>query len=116
MKAKILAVLLAAAALVWMALHVRIPYGTAAWQMAKPQASARKGETMNVSLPQGDVDINRAGEQELQKLAGVGPVLAEAIMAEREENGAFHYPEDLLNVKGIGDKVLEKMLEQLRLP
>ena len=52
----------------------------------------------------------------MQKLPGIGPVLAGEIIAEREKNGAFYYPEDLLNVKGIGEKSLEKMLEQFKLP
>jgi competence ComEA-like helix-hairpin-helix protein len=42
--------------------------------------------------------------EELQALYGIGPSLAQTIVEERETNGAFHYPEDLLNVKGIGEK------------
>ena len=37
-------------------------------------------------------------------------------MEEREKNGPFYYPEDLMNVKGIGEKTLEKLLPHIRLP
>ena len=116
MKAKILAALLLAVAIALTAAHLRMPHGTRSWHMDTPAAAARSGETMTIPMPNGDVDVNRAGLEELQKLAGVGPVLAGEIIAERERNGAYHYPEDLLNVKGVGEKTLEKMLEQLKLP
>lgn len=48
--------------------------------------------------------------------AGVGEVIAQRIIEEREENGPFYYPEDLMNVKGIGEKTLEKLLSHIRLP
>ena len=57
------------------------------------------------------VDINRATEEELTALPGIGPARAAAIVADREENGPFRYPEDLLRVPGIGEKTLEGLLE-----
>jgi len=48
------------------------------------------------------VDINRADATELQRLPGIGPVLASAIIEERRRNGLFEAPEDLLRVRGIG--------------
>lgn len=56
--------------------------------------------------PTGTVDVNTADEAALMGLPGVGVRLAEAIIAEREANGAYRYPEDLLAVKGIGAKKL----------
>ena len=53
---------------------------------------------------------------ELDTLPGVGEVIAQRIIEEREENGPFYYPEDLMNVKGIGEKTLEKLLSHIRLP
>lgn len=54
------------------------------------------------------VDVNTASAQELETLTGVGPRLAEEIIREREENGAFETLEDLLRVKGIGESKLEE--------
>ena len=55
-------------------------------------------------------------KRELDTLPGVGEVIARRIMEEREKNGPFYYPEDLMNVKGIGEKTLEKLLPRIRLP
>ena len=55
------------------------------------------------------VDLNRAGAEELQQIAGIGPVLSEAIVKWREENGPFRSAEDLLRVPGIGEKTVEAM-------
>ena len=68
------------------------------------------------SLPDGPVAVNSADAEELDTLPGVGEVIARRIMEEREENGPFYYPEDLMNVKGIGEKTLEKLLPHIRLP
>ncbi len=53
------------------------------------------------------VDPNRASAAELQTLPGVGEKLAEAILREREDFGPFQKSEDLLDVRGIGQKRLE---------
>ena len=52
---------------------------------------------------QGLVDINTASEKELQSIKGIGPVLAERIIAGRP----YRTVDDLLKVKGIGPKILE---------
>lgn len=52
------------------------------------------------------VNLNTATPAQLESLPGVGPVLAERIVAWREEHGRFATAEDLLDVSGIGDKVL----------
>lgn len=54
----------------------------------------------------GKVDLNRASAQELDELPGVGPVLAERIIAYRTENGPFASVEQLQEVPGIGESRL----------
>lgn len=54
----------------------------------------------------GMVFINRATSEELQTLPGVGPALAERIIAYREANGPFSSLDDLDNVSGIGPALL----------
>ena len=60
------------------------------------------------------VNVNRAGIRELVSLPGVGPVLARRIMEYRKKYGPFKGPKDLLEVKGIGPKKLQKMRPYLR--
>ncbi len=52
----------------------------------------------------GHVDINRGSVEELQRLPGIGPVLAERIIRYRREHGKFDSIRDIQNVKGIGEK------------
>ncbi|HBP65352.1 MAG TPA: competence protein ComEA [Desulfosporosinus sp.] len=61
----------------------------------------------------GLININTAGAAELDKLSGVGPVLAERIIQYRTEHGPFAKSEDLKNVSGIGDKTYDKMAAQV---
>ncbi|NCC62896.1 ComEA family DNA-binding protein [Desulfobulbus propionicus] len=55
------------------------------------------------------VNINTATAAELAALNGIGPAKAEAIVAYRTTNGNFTTVEDLTKVKGIGEKIIEKI-------
>jgi competence protein ComEA len=60
------------------------------------------------------VNINTASVEELaENLIGIGPKKAMAIVEYREANGPFYTPEELVNVKGIGPKTLEKNKENI---
>ena len=53
------------------------------------------------------VNVNKADEDQLALLPRVGPALAARILEFREENGKFESPEDLMLVRGIGEKTME---------
>jgi competence protein ComEA len=55
------------------------------------------------------VNINTAKVDELATLPGIGPAKAEAIVKYRKDHGKFKKIEDLKEVKGIGDKLIEKI-------
>lgn len=59
------------------------------------------------------IDLNRATAEELQALRGIGPALAERIVAYREEHGPFAKVEELTLVNGISPALLEKNAERL---
>jgi len=59
------------------------------------------------------LDLNRAGYFDLQTLPGIGPVLAERILAYRDSAGAFKSVEELSEVKGIGDKKLAAIRDRI---
>jgi len=59
--------------------------------------------------PSGVVNINTASAEQLDLLPGVGPAVAGRIVEHRTKNGAFKSIEDLMLVKGIGEKSFEKM-------
>lgn len=62
------------------------------------------------------LDLNHATAGELEALPGVGPVLAERIVAYRELNGPFAAVEDLLDVGGIGEAKLAAMRDAIAAP
>jgi len=55
------------------------------------------------------VNINTASAAELATLKGIGPAKAQAIVEHREKNGQFKTVDDLKLVRGIGDKMLERL-------
>lgn len=59
------------------------------------------------------VNINTATVQQLQGLPGIGQVRAQEIVADREKNGPFRIPEDLLRVSGIGEGTLNGILDYI---
>lgn len=59
------------------------------------------------------IDPNRAPAEELDRIPGVGPALARAIVEERSRGGAFRRPEDLDRVPGIGPKSLARLTPYL---
>lgn len=69
-------------------------------------ASGIVGDT---TAAQGIININKADENELQSLNGIGESLASSIVEYRKENGKFETIEDLKNVPGIGESKFENI-------
>ncbi|MDQ1521521.1 MAG: competence protein ComEA [Actinomycetota bacterium] len=69
------------------------------------EAGASGGAASGDAAPtaSGPVNLNSATAQQLETLPGIGPTLAQAIIAERDRSGGFHSVEDLRRVHGIGD-------------
>ncbi len=102
----------------------RITFGTAAGAVAPvapavPVNGMAMGGGGGAGLPgmaapveaasgNGRININTAGEAELQRLNGVGPALARRIIEDRQQRGAFRSPADLDRVRGIGQSILTK--------
>lgn len=68
---------------------------------SKPAKPARSSTTV--------VNINTATQSQLETLPGVGAKAAERILEYRQKNGQFKKVEDLMNVKGIGEKSFLKL-------
>jgi competence ComEA-like helix-hairpin-helix protein len=63
--------------------------------------------------PAHPIDINSASSAQLQEVPGIGPATADKILQMRKSYGAFKSVDDLLSVRGIGPKRLEKMRKYL---
>lgn len=88
-------------------------------------ATVRSGDQVVVPGPEvegqstggdGLIHLNRADAPALQALPGVGPVLAERIVAYRDQYGSFSEVEDLLQVPGIGEAKLASIRDLIRVP
>lgn len=62
------------------------------------------------------VDVNEADERELDRLPGVGPALARAIVEDRERNGPFNSLGDLERVAGLGSSKVARLEPHVALP
>lgn len=63
----------------------------------------------------GAVNVNTATAADLERLPGIGPVLARRIVEHREARGLFRRIEDVREVKGIGPKLYQRLAPLLRL-
>lgn len=64
-------------------------------------------DTAEVSLVR--MNLNTASSAQLDRLPRIGPKMAARIIAYREEKGGFTRVQDLVNVRGIGEKTLKKL-------
>ena len=72
-------------------------------------ASDTAGSPPGAAVPRAPIDLNRAGAGELDRLPGVGPVLAGRIVLQRRRFGPFHEVDELLAVRGVGPRLLERI-------
>ncbi|MGI6255614.1 MAG: ComEA family DNA-binding protein [Acutalibacter sp.] len=60
-------------------------------------------------LVEKSININTATLEELDKLPGVGPVIAQRIIDYREQNNGFYDIQELMEVSGIGEKIFSRL-------
>ncbi len=81
-------------------------------QVVVPRRGAVGG--IGASDGSGPISLNAATPEQLDTLDGVGPGLAQKIVAERQQRGGFRSVDDLADVPGIGEKRLESLRAQLQ--
>lgn len=90
-------------------------------QREEPEASGQKpqevhagSEEDNITAEKNDkINLNTATLEELDALPGIGPATAQKIIEYRETWGGFAVPEEILNVKRIGEKTYEKLKDKI---
>jgi comEA protein len=86
---------------------------TDATQPTKQTSKTTKASPTKEQIPPVKININKAVPAELEKLRGVGPKAAQAIVQYREANGPFKSIEDIQKVKGIGKKKFESLKDSI---
>lgn len=71
------------------------------------------GSAGKKKAPTKPININTATSEELQLVPGIGPVTAQKILQMRKVNGPFKSVDDLLAIRGLGEKRLNKMRKYL---
>ena len=90
--------------------YAAAPPAAGARPVAPPESPRSSSSSDKLRSPgDGTVSINSAGLDELQRLPGVGPATAKAILDYRAQIGRFATPDQRMDVKGIGPKKFEKM-------
>lgn len=86
-------------------------------ELSEAAVPVSRGPTASEPAGSGEgsvLDLNAAGVTELEALPGIGPVLAERVIAWRDEHGRFSTVDELGEVSGIGERLLEQLRPLVR--
>jgi competence protein ComEA len=97
---------------------VSVAAGTTAGVAASRSRSSVPQQIRRDPLPRGGsadspLDLNRATARDLERLPGIGPALAERIVASREQTGGFQSIEDLRRVPGLGRATISRLRDRI---
>jgi len=65
------------------------------------------------AVPSEKINLNSATAEQLQSIPGIGPTTAKSILEYRAKVGKFNKIEEIINVKGIGEKKFQKIKDRL---
>jgi competence protein ComEA len=76
---------------------------------AQPDEQDKPGAARASAAPAAPVNLNTATQAQLETLPGIGAATAKRILEYRQKSGSFKKVEELMNVKGIGEKSFLKL-------
>ena len=86
-------------------MHRKFVYGALAAALTLAATAARAADTESGAAAGGKVNINQATAAQIALLPRIGTKVAERIVDYRKDHGNFARPDDLMEVKGIGEKL-----------
>ncbi|MBM7333468.1 DNA uptake protein [Alcanivorax marinus] len=82
------------------------------WAQAAPEATPAADSPAAATA---SINLNTASAEQLQQLRGIGPAMAARIVDWREQEGPFTSVDQLMAIKGIGEKTLARFRDRLTL-
>jgi comEA protein len=92
-----------------MVMVMMLALGLSAATAAAQTGNSRRTSAAPQTTATAPVNLNTASATQLEALPGIGKAMAERIVEYRQKNGAFKKAEDLMNVRGIGEKNFLKL-------
>jgi len=90
-----------------------IPAAAAQQSKSTSAAAPKPASAAKTAAPSAPININTATQAQLESLPGVGAKAAQRILEYRKQNGSFKKVEELMNVKGFGEKTFLKLKPML---
>lgn len=105
-------------AVIFLLIILMIGLGIIAYHKTRPCARVEidnfeVGKAEDLIGAKGRLNINEATSEDFEKLEGIGKSLAERIVAYRDSQGRLTSIEELKSVKGIGDKLFDKIKDRI---
>ncbi|HWP99037.1 MAG TPA: helix-hairpin-helix domain-containing protein [Vicinamibacterales bacterium] len=97
----------------------RLGFSVAVLLLAAVAAAAQSGQSRPAAQESSGgrgaalVNLNTATSAELQSLPGIGPRTAERIIEYRQKNGGFKKIEELMNIRGVGEKTFLRLKDRI---
>jgi competence protein ComEA len=90
-----------------------IPAAAAQQSKSTSAATPKPATAAKAAAPSAPINLNTATQAQLESLPGVGAKAAQRVLEYRKQNGSFKKVEDLMNVKGFGEKTFLKLKPML---
>jgi competence protein ComEA len=96
-----------------LALCVGLMFSSVSIMAQKSASTPSAAKSVSTQAPTEKINLNSATVEQLESLPGIGPAMAKTIVEHRTKVGKFNRIEEIMKVKGIGEKKFQKIKDRL---